>query len=181
MGGLPSRLWQLCLLRIGPQDLPWSPALARNLVLAALAVGLANAVVGGRDGAMLVPRLLLSFAFLVVVPWLLLRGRDRLNRLAQSVSAIAGSSVYYGLAFLPISALGAGYERGMEPPPALVVATWIGLLLTGWKLAVNGHIWRHALDIPRPAGLLLAFGLFLVQVAADWQIMLMLGLVEPAP
>ncbi|MBB5016640.1 hypothetical protein [Rehaibacterium terrae] len=163
MASLLPQLWQLCLLRIGPQDLPYSPALSRALVVAALAAGLLNAAAADALGEHLLPRLLVTLAFLVAVPWLLLRLRGYGNRLAQTVAAIAGSSLLYALAFLPLSLLTADFDPA-EPLPAQVLAGWIGLFLTGWKLAINAHIWRHALGLPFAAAVLLAVGLLLVQV-----------------
>lgn len=180
MGALAARLWQLCVLRIGPQDLPHSTLLARLLVLAVLVVGMLNALVGGRDATMFVPRSLLTLVFLLAVPWALLRWRGFGARFTQTVTAIAGSSLFYGLAFLPISLMASGYEPGLPPAPTVVAATWLGLLFTGWKLAINGHIWHHALEMPRVLGLVLAFLLFMIQVGLDWRIMVLLGLVEPA-
>lgn len=163
MAPLLRQLWQLCLLRVGPQDLPYSPALSRALVLGALAAGLLNAAAVDALGGHLLPRLLLTLAFLVAVPWLLLQLRGFGNRLAQTVAAIAGTSLLYALAFLPLSLLIVDFDA-VEPSPLLVLAGWAGLLLTGWKLAINAHIWRHALSIPFAAAVLLAMGLLLVQV-----------------
>ena len=51
MNALLSVLIGLCLLRRGPQDLPYSPALTRNLVLLGFAVGgLIPSPIEGGDG-----------------------------------------------------------------------------------------------------------------------------------
>lgn len=164
MAAVLRQLWQLCLLRIGPQNLPYSPALTRALVIGALAAGLLNAAaVDALLPSLLVRRIVLTLAFVAGVPWLLLRLRGLGNRLAQTVAAVAGSSLLYALAFLPLSLLLADAVAG-EVSPLLALAGWIGLLLTGWKLAVNAHIWRHALGIPFAAALLLSAGLLVLQV-----------------
>ena len=36
--------------------------------------------------------------------------------------------------------------------------------LTGWRLLVAGHIWRHALGVPMPVGVLIVVGLFLAEL-----------------
>jgi hypothetical protein len=164
MGELLRRLWQLCLLRIGPQDLPYSPTLSRNLVVAALAAGLVNAFVVDSPVAELLPRLLVTLGFLVAVPWLLLQVRGGTDRLAQTIAALAGSSLLYAIAFLPLTVWAAGRQAAGEPDTILVLVGWAGLLLTGWKIAINAHIWRHAMNLPFGGGLLLAFGLLVVQI-----------------
>lgn len=168
MPDLLRRLWQLCLLRIGPQELPYSPALSRNLVVAALAIGLVNASVVDSPTPELMFRALVTLGFLVAVPWALLHFRGGVSRLAQTVAALAGSSLLYALAFLPLTLWATGSSGAAavagEADAALIFLGWLGLLLTGWKLAINAHIWRHALELPFGGALLLAVGLLVLQI-----------------
>jgi hypothetical protein len=160
-------LLQLCLFRSAPQDLPYSPRLAQGLVL--LAVGINLVFMRLFDLGDAAPAdIALSLALLLGLPWLLLALRQRLPRYVQTLSAFAGSSVLYMLAVLPL----VQPIKDLPPPSpdvppsapqALIVVLWLGLL--GWKLAINAHIWRHALDWPRGAAILLVIGLFLLELA----------------
>ncbi len=168
MKPLLSRLVGLCLLRIGPQDLPYSPALTRALVLSAFAFDCFYVVLLEFEQPL--PRLLLSFALLLLVPWWLLTLRRRRERYAQTLAALAGSGLLLTLAFLPVALLGADLPplvEGQAPTREQLLLVWTTLGAIAWKLAINGHILRHALDWPRLPALLLAFGLFLLELGLD--------------
>ncbi len=168
MKPLLSQLVGLCLLRIGPQDLPYSPALTRAVVLSAFALDCFYVALLEFEQPL--PRLLLSFAFLLVAPWWLLGLRRRRERYPQTLAALAGSGLLFTLAFLPVALLGADLPplvEGQDPSREQLMFAWTTLGVIGWKLAVNGHILRHALDWPRLPALLLAFGLFLLELGLD--------------
>jgi len=168
MSALLSILIGLCLLRRGPQDLPYSPALTRNLVLVAFAIDLLY--VSLLDVEQPLPRLLFALAMSLGVPWLLLQLRGRTARYAQTVGAIAGTGALFTLLFLPVALWTrqfAALGPGVEPSGEQMLAGWIVLLLLGWRLAVNGHVLRHALDLPRWAGALIAIAWFLVEFSLD--------------
>jgi hypothetical protein len=160
-------LLQLCLFRLAPQDLPYSPRLAQGLVL--LGVGINLLFVRMLDaGAGAAGRIALSLALLLGLPWLLLSLRRRLPRYTQTLTALAGSGVLFLLALLPLA-----QPIASLPPPsatsvpstAHVVISLLSLLLLLWKLAINAHIWRHALDWPRGGAIVLTLGLFLFELA----------------
>lgn len=159
-------LLDLCLLRRGPQDLPYSIATTRGLVLLSVGADLlfVSMVDAGNDG---LARIALSLALLMALPWLLLGTRRLQARYAQTLAAFAGTGVLFTLAFLPIAIKAAGLPvPDLDVPPTREQLTigWLTLGLVGWKLAINGNIWKHALDWPRAGGLLLAVGLFLLEV-----------------
>ena len=160
-------LLQLCLFRLAPQDLPYSPRLAQGLVLLGVGINLVFVrLLDTGDGAPF--RIALSLALMLGLPWLLLRLRQRLPRYVQTLTAFAGSSVLFMLALLPLA-----QPIASLPPPtpdavptaAQVAVSLASLVLLVWKLAINAHIWRHALDWPRGGAVLLAIGLFLLELA----------------
>lgn len=167
MKRLLGQLLQLCLLRIGPQDLPYSPRLTRGLVLCA--VGFDLLVLRLVDpGPHALSRGLASLAFLLLLPWLLLRLRHRSSRYAQTLAAFVGSGLLFTLVFLPFAWHAATLPpaaEGVAPAPADALIVVAAMLLVGWKLAINGHIWRHALDWPRGVGLPFALALFLAELS----------------
>lgn len=168
MAPLLSLLVDLCRLRRGPQDLPYSPVLTRNLVVLGLVCDLIYvAALEVRDP---LPRVLLGLAMTLLVPWLLLVSRGRRERYAQTLGALAGTGVLFTLLFLPVAL----WAQQHAPPAAAetltreqVAAGWMVLGLLGWRLAVNGHILRQALDVPRAAGVALAVGWFLLEFNLD--------------
>src|SRR5690606_21347031 len=136
------QLLDLLRLRIGPQDLPFSIPLARALVVLSLAFDLATGALLGA-GASLVPRLLLSAALLLGVPWLLLAWRNRGNRYVQTLSALAGTGVLFKLAMLPLALLILDLPMPETPEqlqPAQVLVGWATLALLSWRIVVNAHI-----------------------------------------
>jgi len=157
-------LVDLCLLRRGPEDLPYSPALTRLLVAALVAVELAYAVLLGIEQPL--PRVLLSLTLLVGVPWLLLSLRSRLPRYAQTVAALAGSGALFALLFLPLALIASGMPEPVadaRPEPRQILLGWITLLLLGWKLMINAHIYGRALDWPRLPAMLVALAIFMFE------------------
>lgn len=166
MSSLLRQLWRLCLLRIGPQDLPYSPALTRGLVMLGVGVDLIFITLvdaSKHDGA----RLLLSLALLLGLPWAMLHTRKLQARYAQTLAAFAGTGIVFTLLFLPLAIQATGLPPpDLEQPPTReqLIVGWLSLGLFSWKLAINGHIWKHALDWPRAGGLLLALGVFLLEL-----------------
>lgn len=157
---------ELCLLRRGPQDLPYSPRLTRGLLWLAVGADLLALQLFGDDPNALA-RSVFSLALLLGLPWLLLHWRGQPARYAQTLAAFLGSGLLFTVAMLPLLLA----VEALPPPvpdatPGSHVALRVALfVLLGWKLAINGHVWRHALDWPRAAGLPFAIALFIAEVA----------------
>jgi hypothetical protein len=168
MTALIQQLFAICLLRRGPQDLPYSVALTRGLIVAGIGLDLLYAAL--LDMPQPLPRIALSLALLLVVPWVLLGFRERRARYAQTLAALAGTSLLFTAAFLPLALYAVDLPplvADQPPTPAQVLFSWVTLILLSWKLVINSHIYRHALDWPRLPALLLAFGLFLLELGLD--------------
>lgn len=166
MTALLGLLWNLLRLRIGPQDLPFSVSLARALVVLSLAFDLATATLLGA-GAAVVPRLLLSALLLLGVPWLLLNWRQRGNRYVQTLAALAGTGVLFKLAMLPLALAIADQPLPQTPEdlaPAQVLVGWATLALLSWRIVVNAHIYRHALDLRFGWSVLLVLGVLVLEL-----------------
>ena len=159
-------LWDLCRFRRGPQDLPYSVALARALVLADAGAGLLYLrVVGAGEGG--VARLAVSLLIALLLPWVLLRSRGLGDRYVQTLSALVGTGVLFTLAYLPVAALAADLpvpKLGETPTREQLAVAWLTLALVAWKLTINGHVWRHALNWPLAAGVALAVGAFMLEI-----------------
>jgi hypothetical protein len=164
MQALVRLLVDICLLRRGPQDLPYSQELARGMVLAFAGVKLGSALWLDIPDPFL--RSLLSLALLLALPWMLLAIRGHRPRYLQTLTAFAGTGLLFSLLFLPVVWLAADLPPvapDVTPEPAQLAVGWLTLALLGWKLVINGHILRHALDWPRIPALLLALALFLIE------------------
>lgn len=166
------QIGRLCLLRSGPQDLPWSPRWLLQLIGLLLCVqALAAGLLGAAENLAL--RVLVGFAFLLGPAWLLLGLLDLRARYVQTVSAFAGAGLLFSLLAIP----GALLLRGLDPDnveqgvsAAQGLGAWLLLGLTVWKLLVDGHIWRHALGCPTPVAVGLTLALFLLELIAVRQL-----------
>lgn len=165
------QLLDICLLRAGPQDLPYSPALARGLIALQIGVNLLYAMATDMEHPL--ARILVADAVLLGVAWTALAWRDRTPRAPQTISALFGCSLVFLTALMPL-ALAATALRpelpvtassDVDPRYALVALAM--MLLLGWKMIVNGNVYRHALDWPHGAGILLALGAFMLQQGLD--------------
>ncbi|MCB1554383.1 MAG: hypothetical protein KDJ14_11310 [Xanthomonadales bacterium] len=158
-------LWRICTFSAGPQDLPHNPALTRNLVLASALSGLLFTVL--MDAAQPLPQVLLAVLLLLAVPHVLLDLRGRRERYTQTLAALAGTDALFTLGFLPL-ALVAQRDLPVEPggdlDPAQLALGWAMLAVFVWKLVVVGHVFRHALEIPRAVGVLLALAWFAAEL-----------------
>ena len=181
MGALLRQLFGVCLLRTGPQDLPYSVVATRVAIGSLLAFQAAVGVATGAQGPAILARLGVTLLVLAgVTPWLL-RARGFANRTAQTLLAQAGAGLLFSLAMLPaaLALLPHMIEReggGAASPEAMLPALAM-LVLFVWKLRVDASIWGHALDLQRPRALLLA----VVLVAAELFLLVLFAPAVPRP
>jgi len=138
-------------LRAGPQDLPAGAGLAALLTIAWLAQGLLmdQALDEPASGARNLIAIGVQFATIAA----LLKLRNHAARIPQTFSALAGTGFIMGLlAFAVLAQLDPG-----RPQPGLALA-YLGLFV--WSLAVDGHIYRHALSTKMSFGVLVAVLIF---------------------
>lgn len=162
-------LFDIILRRRGPQDLPYSIPLLRGLLCAM--VGLQLLVMFALRERIDAPeRIVLSLLLTLALPWAVLRMRGMQARYVQTLSALVGTGILFSLALAPL--LWLVHDLPLPTPdtpatPLQGVVSLFGLGLVAWKLAVDGHIWRHALGWPMVGGVLVAFGLFLLEVGIE--------------
>jgi hypothetical protein len=96
---------------------------------------------------------LLAVAVQFAVITLLLKAKDFQARLPQTLTALAGTGFIFGLLSLLILTR---VDPG-RPQPDLAL---FYLILFGWSLVVDAHIYRHALSIKMNIGVLLAVLIF---------------------
>jgi hypothetical protein len=166
----------LCLLRVGPQDFPFSPELFRNLLLFALLVELlVRWWLGVREAGLV----LVAVAFLARLGLVygLLGMAGRQARYLQCMSAMLAIGIAFTLMLAPVLAgLLPLPEPGQAPTPVQGLMVWLALGLVIWNLVVDGHILRHTLEIRLFQGVLLALALLLVQFSLALMAAQLLGL-----
>src|SRR3546814_20689714 len=102
MDELFSRVLAIGRLRLGPEDMPYAPATAKALIAAVLLLEMALSQLLAVPDGLLLPRMLLRAAMLVGAPWLLLHLRTRSCRLVHTLIALAGTSLLFTLALVPL-------------------------------------------------------------------------------
>lgn len=146
----------LCLLRIGPQDMPYAPSLLGVLIVCNVLLSLLVGLVAGSAGTALLGSLV-SIVVSLGVLYTLLAMRHIHARFVQAATAIMAAALLFSVLSLPVQFL-------LTPMPtdltaltqgqqiALLVAAALGL----WSLAVAAHIYRHALNWRFVGGVLVA-------------------------
>ncbi len=147
MNGLLTNLLLMLRMRTGPQDLPSSWSLAAVLLAAYLALGMYTGQSLGGDDAVI--RSLAINALQIFAVAAMLRVRKFPERLAQTLAALAGTGIILGgLAFLFLS------QANPEINQPLLGLAWFAIF--AWSLAVDAHIYRHALAISLSQGVLVS-------------------------
>ncbi len=152
---------QICLLRQGPQDLPTSGVLLAvaltahtvvSILLSSVSLSVASAFLSG----------VVDTALLVLLTGILLYVQRRNARLVQTLTALAGTATILTFIALPVSSWLHGADQAAgEGGYALLLL----LVITGWSLAVVGHIYRHALAVPYFVALVLAVVFYWISVS----------------
>lgn len=160
-----SLFWQLCLLRTGPEQVPYSPALALLVLAGWIGVTLPLAFAQlPADGTRIFTFLVVNAVLAVVALALLLAVRGFGARLQQTVTAFFGTDLIFNVLSWPLVLPFAGVPL-RDPAPAHVAALAAQLALLAWGLVVKGHILRSALEVPRLSGWLLAVAITLFTTA----------------
>jgi hypothetical protein len=151
MGSILARITDILRLRSGPQDVPagWMPAI--TLSLAYIAQGFwVDRIFNEAEAS---PRSLLAITVQFLIIAALLNIKKLKSRLPQTLTTLAGAGLFFG--FLSIFLIHLTDPEAIQPLLALV---WLALFL--WSLAVDAHIYRHALSITMSLGILLAVLIF---------------------
>lgn len=146
----------ICRFRGGPQDLPFSSRLLIALIGAAVLTDYGSGHLLGFDDTLLA-RSLLSMSLLLALCWTALSIRSLGNRYVQTATALVSCSMAFSLLILPLAwFFGNPQGNDVTLSPVQVTIVWLGLGLLIWKVAVDAHIVRQAIDAPYWLGLMLA-------------------------
>ena len=147
----------ICLLRRGPQDLPYSGALLFAVAAAwlVLQLGVAVARAAPLDGVFAGAVLELMFTLGALNVILALRGLR--NRFVQTATALLGCTLVFILLNVPILLLiGDPPTMVQQLSPLQVLLVLVSLPLLVWKVLVDAHIFRHSFDVPYLSGVVIA-------------------------
>lgn len=142
----------------GPQDLPYAPNLTIVVVVAVVLVQIGINAFGDRPLMEIVPPIVVLNLFSIGVLYLLLHARQHNTRFMQTLLAQALTGVLFLIAMLPLFGLLGDVSpqtaTTMTLRPGQALAVLLLLAAAIWKLCVEAHILRHALDVPFFAGIL---------------------------
>ncbi len=162
MFDLIKRLFDICLFKKGPQDVPYQASvnlrtLAMNALTSFLMLNMGNGLI--RSLLQTVTGIVLEMAFGAIC----LFGFGKLARFWQTASALLGTDALISFLALPVMATLVLNQGGIG-----VFLLMVGLII--WHWAVIGHIMRHALDQHLSFGL----GIALLYLLASYEIMALL-------
>jgi len=150
-GWLGSWLEQ-ALLRRAPQDDGLSYGALVAALLAYLCVDMLQGIGSVAGGAVLTITLT-EMLVMAAFTWAVLQFAGKAARLVQTLTALAGTGAVLGVASLPLVLQTARAHQAGASPAALVMG-W--LVLLAWGIAVEAHIFRHALATRYGIGLMVA-------------------------
>lgn len=152
--------WGICRLKANPQDLPKGQYLLISTILASI-------VVDSFSSSILIPKLtgleiiqsvvLYNLALLTSV-YLLLKLLGYGERGTQTITAIAGSGLFISLVLLPALLM---LDSSADAMKSFVFLIFIDNV---WRIAVNAHIFRHALSISLLMSMILSVSYLLLGV-----------------
>jgi hypothetical protein len=152
----------ICQLRGGPEEIPYSTRLLVVLIGASIAIDvLSERVLGGHDA---LARSLVSTTLVLSLCWVALAVRGLVNRYVQTASALVACGIVFSLLVLPLAMLAGPMPSDAALTPLQTLIVWGTFAIFVWSVLVDAHIIRRALDAPFGLGVALA----LAWTIADW-------------
>ena len=155
------KLLSLLVLKSAPQDLPYSPRLLVQLMLAYILSGIVvlKTTLNPED---ILSGLLLGLLIQYVFTYSVLRALDKKARFVQTFCAILGIGILFNLLSWPVFSM-LSDETAKEAVRSSMSLMF--LLIISWEVLVKAHIFRHALEMRMFSALALSFSLFFISVA----------------
>lgn len=151
--------WAICLFQKGPQDLPASRLLWRTMLAFAFLSGIISLSLSQGD---VLTAVLFELGDLALVSYFVLHvleAQRKRSRFVQATTAIYGTTALLNFVSIPVLILIHSATKGAW-------AADLGLILflgvVAWSVAVLGHIFRHAFDVPAIAGAMISFLYFIL-------------------
>ena len=143
----------ICLLRKGPQDLPQVPEFLFVCILAHL---VSSTLLGlsVRIFIMAVAASLFEILLLLLFSYALLSLRSLAERWTQTCTALAGTATLFNLMAMPLFNWFSSLGQDTQSEQVFYLLLFVGLLV--WSISVMAHIFRHALSVSFPAGIIIS-------------------------
>lgn len=149
----------MCFFNANPQDLPASETLLGITLFAYMTVStlLSLPLYGIGIGFI---QAVLEIVLLIVYTRIVLQLAHHKERYIQTLSALAGTGVVFGLISIPL--VYSLYQTivPQSSPDMTVLRAYI--LILAWLVVVYGHVFRHALSSRMSVGLMVGFGYVLL-------------------
>jgi hypothetical protein len=142
-------IFDICLFRKGPQDLPYSVWLLRLLLVVYISIRVLMLSIHF-DSLNVLLQVIVEIFLVAGFVWIMLYLAGKPGRFDQVLSAVLGTDALISFFALPGMATMETGQGGL-----LVFLVMLGLI--GWHWAVTGHIIRNALEKSLSFGLGLAF------------------------
>ena len=147
----------ICLLRRGPQDLPYSVPLLLSVAAGCVLLQLGVAIARDASLSGVLAGAILWLMFTLGALNLVLTLRSLRNRFVQAATALLGCALAFTLLSLPIALLvGEPPTAGEKMTPLQLLLGLVSLPLLVWKVLVDAHVFRHSFDIPFLSGVVVA-------------------------
>ena len=155
-------IFDICLFKKGPQDVPYSPVLLHIMLLVDAAISFLMLSIGSQWPTALLQAgvgitLVLGFS------WIMLYLGRRMERFYQTSCALLGTDALISFLALPGTA-------SLMTGRMTLLAFSVMLGLMAWHWAVTGHIIRNALE----KTLLFSLGLAFLYILGSYQVMALL-------
>ncbi|MBT9096373.1 hypothetical protein KFZ76_01440 [Methylovulum psychrotolerans] len=162
MFDIVKRLFEICLFKKGPQDLPYRLSVLKMAVAANMLVSFLMLHMD-KGGLRSVLQTVVGIALEVFFAGLCLYSFGKLARFWQTASALLGTDALLSFFALPVMATLILQQGGVA-----VFLVMVAIII--WHWAVVGHILRHALD----KHISFSLGLALLYLVASYKVMALL-------
>jgi len=157
---IPVKLLAMLFLKAAPQDLPYSPLLAIQLVVFYFLSGVV-VLQTTLSPDNLYSGILLGVFVQYVFAYAVLVALSKRARLIQTFSALIGVSLLLNVISWPVFSVIADQAASDSLRSTMSLAF---LLLISWEVLVKAHIFKHALEIKMFGALALSFSLFFISI-----------------
>lgn len=168
MKALWTLFWQICQLRRGPEDVPYSLQLLGLVSLLDFALGVGGQLLAIPERVRIAVLLtVLALAMDALVLWSLLHFKHLQSRWVQGLTTIYGVDLLMGLLAMPFTLL----SLVVNPESAVIGLVVVAqMLLTGWNIGLRGFVFHRALNMGLLQGNMLSLALFLLYVFVSVQL-----------
>lgn len=156
--------FDICLLRKGPQSVPQSHFLLLMVFIAGFVVNVSAGMILNEIQVAL-GETLVMYSVLIAFSALLLRLRSQIARLVQTLTTLFACDLLLTLMQIPVRLLVPNLDKDNPGLTELFVVMLVNLLII-WYVAIQGHIFRHAMSSSMLQGVIVSVAMLLM----TWQL-----------